>query len=253
MLYSIHQIHLINMIIELGEMKMPERTFPEILSELLQYLATIGKTDAGKLPSLVELSQQLEISIPSLREQLEVARALGLVEVRPRTGIKVLPYSFRPAVRQSLAYALAVDPAYFQKYSDLRNHIEAAYWYQAVGSLVPEDHQQLQLLIAKAWQKLRGYPIQIPHNEHRELHLLIYKRLDNPFVTGLLETYWELYEATGLDVYADYQYLEHVWQYHQAMVSAICSGDFEGGYQAMIEHMDLLAQRAAPLPNRHFE
>jgi DNA-binding FadR family transcriptional regulator len=241
------------MIMKPDEMILPERTSPEILSEFLRYLAEIGKTNADRLPSLADLSQELEISIASLREQLEVARALGLVEVRPRTGMKVLPYSFRPAVRQSLAYALAVDPVHFQHYSDLRNHIEAAYWYEAVGSLTSEDHQQLQLLIAKAWQKLRGNPIQIPHNEHRELHLLIYKRLDNPFVTGLLETYWELYEATGLDVYADYQYLEHVWQYHQAMVAAICSGDFEGGYRAMKEHMDLLAQRSAPLPDQKFE
>lgn len=230
-----------------------ERTSPGILSEFLRYLAAIVKTDAGRLPSLAELSQELGISIASLREQLEVARALGLVEVRPRTGIKVMPYSFRPAVRQSLAYALAVDPLHFQHYSDLRNHVESAYWNEAVRSLVPDDHQQLKLLIARAWQKLRGNPIQIPHNEHRELHLLIYKRLNNPFVTGLLETYWELYEATGLDVYADYQYLEHVWQYHQAMVAAICSGDFEAGYRALREHMDLLFQRSAPLPDQKLE
>lgn len=230
-----------------------ERTSPEILSDFMRYLAANGKTDAARLPSLADLSQQLGISIASLREQLEVARALGLVEVRPRTGIKVLPYSFGPAARQSLAYALAVDPLYFQHFSDLRNHIEAAYWHEAVGLLNREDHQQLQALITSAWQKLRGEPVQIPHTEHRQLHLLIYKRLNNPFVIGMLETYWELYEATGLNVYTDYHYLEHVWEYHQAMVENICLGDFDAGYRAMLEHMDLLAQRSARLPNQKFE
>jgi DNA-binding FadR family transcriptional regulator len=230
-----------------------EGTSPEILSEFMRYLAAFGKTEVDRLPSLAELSQQLGISIASLREQLEVARALGLVEVRPRTGIKVQPYSFGPAARQSLAYALAIDPVYFQYFSDLRNHLEAAYWHEAVSLLTVEDHLQLQALVSSAWQKLRGEPIQIPHFEHRQLHLLIYKRLNNPFVAGLLETYWALYEATGLNVYTDYQYLEHVWNYHQAMVENICLGKFEAGYQAMIEHMKLLSQRIVPVAVQKFE
>ena len=68
----------------------------------------------------------------------------------------------------------------------------------------------------------------------------IYSRLENPFVTGILEAYWEAYEAVGLNVFAgDYKYLEEVWQYHQKMVEAICNGTFEAGYQALIKHTDL--------------
>jgi DNA-binding FadR family transcriptional regulator len=230
-----------------------ERLSPETLSEFMRYLADVGKTDLDRLPSLADLSRQLGISIASLREQLEVARALGLVEVRPRTGIRPLPYSFLPAVRQSLAFAIKVDPDCFHHYSDYRNHLELAYWYQAVSLLTREDHDQLWLLVQQAWQKLRGNPIQIPHNEHRELHLLIYQRLNNPFVSGTLEAYWEMYEATGMNVYADYQYLEQVWEYHQAMVQAIIKGDHKAGYQALLEHMDLLSRRPALSTDQKFE
>ena len=73
-----------------------ERTSPEI-SEFLRYLASHEEAE-GSLPSLNDLSRELGISLAGLREQLEVARALGLVEVKPRTGIRRKPYSFTPAV-----------------------------------------------------------------------------------------------------------------------------------------------------------
>jgi DNA-binding FadR family transcriptional regulator len=220
-----------------------DKAAPENLSVFLKYLVAMNKGQAEQLPALAELSAQLGISIASLREQLEVGRALGLVEVRPRTGVRRLPYSFRQTLRQSLAYALAIEPENFQYFSDLRNHIETAYWEQAARKLLPEDLVVLQNLIDRAETKLHGHPIQIPHLEHRELHLTIYRQLGNPFVTGVLEEYWEMYEAVGLDVYTDYNYLERVWQYHQQIVDAICEGDFQEGYHLLVEHMQLLSER----------
>lgn len=224
-----------------------ERTSSTYLSEFLHYLAAY-EGDRGGLPALAELSRALGISVTALREQLEVARALGLVEVRPRTGMRRRPYTFLPAVRQSLGYALTMDSGYFEAFADLRKHVESAYWYEATKKLTDDDRQELQALIARAWEKLRGEPVQIPHEEHRQLHLLIYRRLANPFVIGLLEAYWEAYEAVGLSVFTSYEYLEEVWQYHTQMVEAIFRGDYEAGFKALIEHTDLIRHRPNPQP-----
>ena len=195
-----------------------------------------------------DLSLKLGVSIASLREQLEVARVLGVVEVKPKTGIRRVPYRFQPAIRQSLSYAIAEDSKNFDLYSDLRSHIEAAYWQQAVKMLTQDDLDYLQMLIDHAKKKLQGQPVQIPHTEHRELHMTIYRRLENPFVVGLLEVYWELYEAVGLDVYADLSYLMQVWDYHQRMVDSIREKEYDTGYQNLLDHMNLLRQRTqAPI------
>jgi DNA-binding FadR family transcriptional regulator len=224
----------------------------QLSSEFLKYLAAFAPSsdsdDAARLPSLSEMSKELGVSVALLREQLEVAKAIGLVEVRPRTGIRRLPYTFLPAVRQSLSYAVTVDRNYFMAYSDLRNHLEEAYWNEAASRLTQEDHQRLKDLMALAWDKLNDPSVQIPHDEHRQLHLLIFSRLGNPFVLGLLEAYWEAYETIGLNMYADYDYHRQVWTYHQQMVDAICSGDLDQGYQALSEHRDLLFPRAARRP-----
>ncbi|UCD41094.1 MAG: FadR family transcriptional regulator [Chloroflexota bacterium] len=214
-------------------------------SDFLNYLAETYQVDEDceRLPSLTDLSKTLGVSVSSLREQMEVGRALGLVEAKPRTGLRRLPYSFTPAVEQSLSYAITIDYEYFLKFADLRRNLEAAYWHQAVNLLTDEDKLVLKSLVDKAWEKLRGTPIQIPQYEHRQLHLTIYKRLDNPFVSGILEAYWEAYEAVGLNLYAGYQYLEEVWTYHQQMVDSICGGDLDAGYQALIDHTDLIRHR----------
>jgi len=219
-----------------------EQSFPEI-SEFMRYLATSAEAESG-LPPLKDLSEELGISVASLREQLEVARALGLVEVRPRLGTKRRDYSFTPAVRQSLRYALALNDDHFRKFSELRNHVETAFWYEAVKKLTEEDRLELRALVKRAMEKLHSNPIQVPHEEHRNLHLLIYRRLENPFVTGILEAYWDAYEAVGLNVFVgDLQYLMEVWQYHHQITEAICNGDYKSGYEALVAHTDLLYQR----------
>jgi len=220
-----------------------ERVSPDI-SEFLRYLA-IHEEAQNKLPSLSDLSRELGVSVASLREQLEVARALGLVEVRPRLGTRRRAYSFTPAVRQSLRYALALNDEHFRKYSELRNHVEFAFWYEAVEKLTSEDKAELRAIIARAWEKLRRTQIQVPHEEHRNLHLLVYSRLDNPFVTGILEAYWDAYESVGLNVFTGgYDYLQEVWQYHEQMVEAICNSNSEAGYEALVKHTALLYHRA---------
>jgi len=214
-------------------------------SELIRYLTQQARQhpDDLELPSLNDLSILLETSVPKLREQLEVAKSLGLVEVRPRTGIKRLPYAFDKAVWQSLAYIINIDHSQFYKYAQLRVHMELAYWHEAVAVLTDDDISILHELVRKAKKKLQGSPIQIPHVEHRALHLNIYRRLDNPFVIGILEAYWEAYESVGLGLLNDLKYLKEVWVYHGKMVDFISSGDFDSGYQALVEHTDLLALR----------
>jgi DNA-binding FadR family transcriptional regulator len=233
-----------------GIMQEPFRS--DHLSEFMRFLA-LRLQGNERIPPLTELAQELGVSVASLREQLEVARALGLVEVRPKTGIRRLPFTFRPGVEQGLAYAIAVDAQNFGLYADFRKHVEEAYWYEAVEQLQEEDRAQLRSLISSAKEKLSRAPVQIPHWEHRELHLGIYRRLGNPFVIGVMEAYWSMYEMVGLDVYTELDYLQTVWDYHQKMVSSICAREFSEGYHYLVEHMDLLRRRNPTATRQVFE
>lgn len=209
-------------------------------SEFFTYLLQYSETEHEKFPALKELSLELGLSTSKLREQVSVAKALGLVDVRPRLGIRPLPYSFTPAVDASLCYAIQQDAAYFEDFVDLRRYLEYAYFPRAVDLLQESDHQELRRLVLSAWEKLRGSPVRIPHEEHRQLHLTIYNRLHNVFVTGLLEAYWDAYEAVGLNVYADLDYLEQVWTYHDQLAEAAIIKDKSRGLVILREHFDLM-------------
>jgi DNA-binding FadR family transcriptional regulator len=211
-------------------------------SEFLQYLLLHASQagPGGRLPSLSEISAETGVSIGKLREQLQVARVLGLVEISPRRGMHLMPYNFLPAVRLSLMMALSLDRDAFHHFSVLRTHLETAFWDEAVCLLTEADRSHLLELVERAQLKLSQDRIQIPHQEHRSFHLAIYSRLDNPFVLGLLEAYWDGYEAVELNTYADYSYLQQVWSYHARIAEALARGDPALGKRLLIEHMSLI-------------
>jgi DNA-binding FadR family transcriptional regulator len=223
-------------------------------SALLNYIVEQNFQPGAQLPSLNELSAQLNINVGKLREQLEVARALGLVDVRPRTGIRFREYDFLPALRLSLLFALALDKTYFIAFTELRNHLEVAFWHEAVARLTDADKAALRELCWQARQKLNNQPfIQIPHQEHRKFHMGIFAHLDNPFVKGLLEAYWEAYEAVELNTYADLAYWQEAWTYHEKILNHILENDPEAALQAFIEHTQLLRHRnGASAPTNAF-
>ncbi len=212
----------------------------ELDSDFLQYLIDRRLSPGDGLPPLQEISAELGISVGKLREQLEVARSLGLVSVRPRVGIQREPFDFAPAVLKSVLFGLGSGEASFAQFAGLRRAVEDAYWLEAVSRLTAEDKTQLQEIVSRAHEKLHGEPVHVPNGEHRQLHLLVFSRLDNPFVTGLLAAYWDAYEASELTRYARYEYWLDVWQYHERIVAALVAGDFEHGRELLREHYNLL-------------
>lgn len=217
-------------------------------SDLLAYIVARDFQPGERLPTISELKdeQHLGISISKVREQLEIARVMGLVEVRSKTGMKMKPYSFTPAVRLSLFYALARDLHAFESFSEMRNHVEAAFWNEACERLQEADIAVMGECLARAHAKLNGEHVRIPNEEHRLFHLTVFKRLENPFVMGILEAYWDAYDAVELNRYADYRYLTEVWAYHQRIFDAICAGDYDAAKALFVEHTGLIRVRPEP-------
>jgi DNA-binding FadR family transcriptional regulator len=209
-------------------------------SEFLNYLINHHVTPGDRLPALTEIGEAMGVSVGKLREQLSVARGMGVVSVRPRLGIQREPFNFADSVLPAALFSIATGEATFAHLSRLRQMIEVSFWDEAVVLLTPDDKARLGQIVADAWAKLRGEPIHIPNGEHRQLHLTIFSRLDNPFVQGLLVAYWDAYDASELTRFMRYRYWVEVWNYHQRIVEALCANDFECGRQLLNEHFSLL-------------
>jgi len=221
-------------------------------SDLLDYLAEANR-NGTPIPTIAELSEELGMSITSLREQLEVARRLGFVTIKPKTGIQPCGFSLAPALRLSLQYGTRVQPELFEAFRDLRKHIEASYWFEAAPLLTSAEVSTLGDIVRKAQSKIKKQPIESPEKEHRAFHLAIFQHLENPVVKSLLETYWDLNAGNERNYYIDQNYLEIVWNYHQRIVEALAARDFERGHQALLAHMDLVMQRKKAELSQRFE
>lgn len=215
-------------------------------SELLQYIVAQQLQPGDLLPPIEELADadHLNCSPGKVREQLAVVRALGLVEVRSRTGTRLKEFDFAPAVKLALFYALAQDMQHFEAFRVLRNHVEIAFWHEACATITDAGKTIMRECVAAARQKLNSHPIHIPNREHRLFHLMVFEQLNNPFVTGLLSAYWDAYDAVEVSHYAEYSYWQTVWDYHERILDAICDGDYDAAQQAFIEHTQLLRYQA---------
>jgi DNA-binding FadR family transcriptional regulator len=218
-------------------------------SLFLHYLIDNDVPPGQRLPALSDISSEMGISVGKLREEMEIARKMGLVSVRPRLGIQREPFEFSQMLLDGVLFGLATGEANFEQYSQLRQVVETGFWDQAVKLLTTEDKEQLRTLVTRAWDKLRGEPIHLPNGEHRDLHLTIFGRLENPFVQGILDAYWQAYEASEMTRFASYAYWTEVWTYHEKIVDALYNNDFALGQQLLVEHFSLLKSLSATVTN----
>lgn len=215
-------------------------------SDILRFIIENGYEPGDQLPTIQEISAAFGVSVAKTRESLEVARALGLLEIKPGRGTRVAAYDFKPAVTLSALYAIGVDAAQFSHLRCMRDALELHFWEEALDQLTGEDIAALRGLIAGARRQLSRQPVHVPVEEHRAFHMLIFSHLENPFVNGFLEAFWEAYEAFGLHRYRDLSYHHKVWNYHEHIVDAAEAGDVVRGRRLLAEHMDLLNERPGP-------
>jgi DNA-binding FadR family transcriptional regulator len=210
---------------------------------LLDYLIIKAKNPQGENPTINKISSDLGISAACLREQMELAKNLGIISAQPHKGIEILPYEFKSAIEKSLYYAIALEKSYFHQFSEIRNHLEKSYFIESARLLDANSIKGLKALVSQAQEKLRSYPVQIPHQEHRNYHLSIYALNNNIFLKGILESYWDIYEQEGMDLYNDLEYLVKVWEYHKHIVEKIELKAFKSAFQLLAAHMELIDTR----------
>jgi DNA-binding GntR family transcriptional regulator len=59
-------------------------------------------------------------------------------------------------------------------------------------------------------------------------------------VTGILEAYWDAYNAVEITRYADYAYHQEVWDYHERILNALAARQFEQAKELFIQHTCLI-------------
>lgn len=241
-----NQDDLINIINQINTIMKPAK------SALLAYLAKTVNEEKS-IPSIAQLAKVLGLSNAAVREQLEVARQLQLVEVKTKTGIQVSSFSISPAICLASKFGIEINPEMIWDLLSVRQHLELAYWQEAVVRLNSEDVELLGNIVESAMAKIGKRPLVAPVQEHRDFHLAIYRPLNNVYLNGILESYWDLFHDSEIRLYNDQTSLENVWNYHQKIYQAIVSKQYEVGYQALVTHFEIVRSNSKATLKQRFE
>ncbi len=214
---------------------MPERLSKSVTDDLLARITRGEYTVGDRLPSEQELMSTYGVGRNTVREAMQSLRTLGLVEIRPRLGAKVVDTGAQSAFADSALSALLRDETIRELY-DVRAILEPAAAAKAAVHRTDED----LLAIRRARTHFHlAYEMQSPVWEADiEFHQAIAVASGNRVLARVLAPMSGLLRnarrATGRIPAA----VEIALRQHDEIAVAIEEGDSDGAREAMTAHME---------------
>jgi len=231
-----------------------KRTLSEEVMEQLSQLIFDGHFPPGsRLPTERELSERFKVARGPVREALRGLAMIGMVEIRPTTGIFVAqPGSF---TRQHVLWVYHEERERIREVYEARRLIETELIVLAATGAVQAQKQKIRRL----WERMRRLVKENAALEdfvaaHTEFNHAIAEASGNKVLARLLEVLRMLQESAHRQILAIPGALENSLQRDGEIVEAILSGDREAARRAAREHFDsairLLEMPAARSPRK---
>ncbi len=218
--------------------RLPSR--PQQVAERIKRYIVENQLQAGDpLPSEVQLAQQLGVSRNAVREASKSLESIGLVEVRHGSGLFVRGFSLEPLL-DNLAYGMH-ELQDLANLLEVRRVLETALIGRAIESATPDWLADLETILARMEAKARqgqNFP-----EEDRDFHHCLFKRLENPIISRLLDIFWltfnrllyrgETAKSEPMKTYFD----------HRAIVQAIKAANVTQAQEALLKHYSGIESR----------
>ncbi len=217
---------------------------------LRDYIASHGLRAGARLPGEVEISRELGISRPSVREASAALSAIGLISVgngrRPCVGTLGSsgneddgPGLGGGVLRGVLEAALMTDQADLRQVMELRRGLEVEMAGLAAERRTPHQLGRLHAVLGAMASVLADRPRYAEAD--LRFHSLLSEATGNPLYTLLVaDTQQALLSglAIALRTGARRAELDRVQQLHAAILDAVEAGDMAAARRAMTEHFD---------------
>lgn len=193
----------------------------ELEMRLFQHFRELELLPGEPLPPEHELTRDLSVSRPALREGLAALQALGLV-VSKQGSRRVLGEFSMQSVVEALTRFMEPSIDLMLEMLDVRRVLEAAFFPTAVANMSPATLRELRRLTDRMESKAaRGLPF---IHEDAAFHQLLYTHVPNDTFHGLIAAFWHMFDESSeqLQVGSDLPASAHN---HATIVEALEAGD----------------------------
>ncbi|MBP0456913.1 FadR/GntR family transcriptional regulator [Streptomyces montanisoli] len=203
------------------------------------------------LPTETELTKLLDISRNSVREALKALQAMRIVDIRHGFGTYVGSLSL-DSLAEGIAFRAAVrhhqGEAGLYELMAVREALETGLISSIAGALPPGDLASLRSIVDTMRQEAEQGGV-APATD-RAFHSTLYGTLGNHLLSEVLDAFWSAMNQVRAELHGGPSDPLSTWKQHQAIVTALETGDRQRAAETMHRHFDdlrtLLSAEAAP-------
>jgi DNA-binding FadR family transcriptional regulator len=175
-----------------------------------------------------------------VREAVKALEALGILESRTGSGLRVRAFSLDP-ILDNLGYALLSDTNSVLELIAVRRHLEVGFIEEVARQATPHQLRVLRSIVDRMGARAaRGEPFP---EEDRFFHQALYGPADNALLLRLIDVFWvvisRLRAAAQLEPSPD---LVDVWEDHRRIVESLERHDPAGARAAMQAHFATISK-----------
>lgn len=219
----------------------PKKIYEEVADQLKAAILSGRFLPGDKLPSVRELSEQLSVGQPSVREAITSLKAIGLLEIHQGEGTFVAQYESEDLISKIQGYAM-LNKKDVENLYEVRRILEvgaaglaAKHRTEAALAKIKEAVAQMERSITNGDGELHDWAF----------HFAIAEATQNPVLVTLMESISERtkqFLRNAREALFNIGF-EKILLQHEAVLNAIEAQDAARAQEAMIQHLNYVEQK----------
>lgn len=217
----------------------------EVVNYLMEQILTGRLQPGDRLPSERNLADSLGVSRTVVREAIKVLSEKGLLAVRVGKGAYVTSPSSR-SITESIKLIFHLERGTVENVIEIRKFLEIPLAGIAAQRATPQNLAEMHNLMSRMAELIGDESAYIHYIQiDLEFHLAIARATQNPLFILLIKPVIDLMQKTRLIITRAPNSYERSHFHHNAIYTAIASGDEVAARAAMAAHLEQVQEDAA--------
>ena len=235
---------------QLSPIKKNVKISQKIVEQIKEIIFSGGLQPGDRLPKEQDLSEQLKVSRPTLREALTVLEAIGLIEVRPREGSivkSVVPQSIQEPIHDMIE----IDPFKILELFEVRKKIDSEGAAMAAERATNEEIKAIQEY-ATNLENLMAEKKSIldvePGNLYQKTFFNIADATHNSIYAHFMKSVWTLLEGGAFPysrrkLFAVPNISNKLLRQYRQIIKAISERNPNQARKMVVKHLDFVEEK----------